>query len=76
MTERDEWTLGLTLSYNSSPIVSVPVESSTLPSGLEITSPVLTDQCWDKYPLCTPIPEQNLRLRFPDRYGFAGGFQR
>ena len=76
MTERDEWTLGLTLSYNSSPIVSVPVESSTLPSGLEITSPVLTDQCWDNYPLCTPIPEQNLRLRFPDRDGFAGGFQR
>ena len=58
------FTLGeFSLEYQLTPVVDVPVEDRVLPSGLVITVPTQSDQCWDNYPLCTPIVSESVRLR-------------
>lgn len=41
---------------------AAPARTATLPSGLEVTVPTLTDQCWDNPLPCTPEPDDRLRL--------------
>lgn len=58
------WSLGpISLSYKLSPIPPVPILEQALASGLVVTSPTESDQCWDIYPLCSPIVNPSLSLR-------------
>lgn len=63
ITATRHWNLVVSIPYAVTPIVDAPVASLTLPSGLAITQPSLTDQCWSAYPLCTPVPAPGLTLR-------------
>jgi hypothetical protein len=56
-------TRGWGIPFAVADIPEAEVKTILLPSGLEITVPVVTDQCWAAYPLCTPMPAEGLRLR-------------
>ncbi len=71
ITAQREWRLGITLPYAVAPVVDVPVVEVTTTSGLVLTQPTESDQCWEHYPLCTPRPDVALRLRGD---GIASGF--
>lgn len=53
LTEERSWDLGVRIPYAVAPVVDVPVEEMTLPSGLTVLLPTQSDQCWLNYPLCT-----------------------
>lgn len=61
----------LTLEYQATPVKITPVVTKTLTSGLGVTQPTESDQCWDNYPLCTPIISDSVRLQ---REGIQQGF--
>jgi hypothetical protein len=66
------FTLGsFELEYQVTPVVDVPVQERVLPSGLITTFPTESDQCWDNYPLCTPIVSDNVQ---PKGDGIQEGF--
>ena len=44
-------------------IPKAEVERRVLPDGLMIGVPVVADQCWATYPMCTPQPVESLRMR-------------
>ena len=71
LTEHRSWVMGVSIPYSVSSILMPPVQRAMLPSGLEIVSPIQTDQCWDHYPLCTPQTTPTLRLLGGS---LAGGF--
>jgi hypothetical protein len=54
---------GWGVAFAVAEIPEAEVKMILLPSGLEITVPVITDQCWSAYPLCTPQAAEGLRLR-------------
>jgi len=61
----------LRIQYQATPVVSVPVEIQDLPSGLTVERPIESDQCWNNYPLCTPIVSGSVTLRDSDiQHGF------
>lgn len=63
-TEPAYFSLGsIELEYQLTPVVSVPTQERVLPSGLVTTFPLPSDQCWDNYPLCTPIIVESVRLQ-------------
>lgn len=53
----------LSLRYQATPVVEVPIDDRVLNSGLTTTFPTQSDQCWDNYPLCTPIVNESVSLR-------------
>jgi hypothetical protein len=63
MTATRSWNVGVSIPYAVAPITDPPVAPATLPSGVTITQPTQTDQCWNVYPLCTPVPASGLALR-------------
>ena len=64
ITERNTWTLGpVEIPYSLAPVVQVPVRNQKLSSGLIVVSPTESDQCWDNYPLCSPIVPPSISLR-------------
>lgn len=59
-----QFTVGnLQIPYRATPVVSVPALTRDLTSGLRIEQPTESDQCWDNYPLCTPIISGTVTLR-------------
>ena len=74
MTERRQWVVGVSIPYNTTPILKVAVDTVRLDSGLEILVPIESDQCWDNYPMCTPAPTPGLELRFPGQGTIDRGF--
>ena len=66
ITQAREWRLGISIPYAVAPVVDVPVRTVTTGSGLALTRPTTSDQCWDHFPMCTPEPNTNLRLRGAD----------
>jgi hypothetical protein len=71
-TKSQTWSLGpLNLGYKLTPILAVPIATKQLASGLTVTFPTESDQCWDNYPLCSPIIVPSLSLRGND---LADGF--
>ena len=72
ISETRTWTLaGLTLSYAVTPQPTVPTTGALTDGGVEVQIPDVGDQCWDNYPLCTPLPTQTLRYAGPElRSGF------
>ena len=64
ITQNTTWSLGpITLDYQIAPVVDVPTTDINLDSGLTLTSPTESDQCWDNYPLCTPAIIQTLSFK-------------
>jgi peptidoglycan/LPS O-acetylase OafA/YrhL len=58
------FTLGsIAIKYQLTPVVDVPTQERVLSNGLVTTFPTESDQCWDNYPLCTPIVSESVRLR-------------
>jgi hypothetical protein len=54
---------GWGVPYAVAAIPKAEVERRVLPDGLMIGVPVVADQCWATYPMCTPHPVETLRLR-------------
>lgn len=68
--ERD-WRLGpVAVSYVVTPIREASVESRVLESGLTVMVPTSSDQCWERYPLCSPDVPATLHPLGP---GWADG---
>lgn len=58
--QQEQWTLGISLPYNVTPVVSLETTITTLPSGLQVRQPVNSEQCWMVFPLCSPRVPQGL----------------
>jgi len=56
----------LQIQYQATPVITVPVELRELSSGLIVEKPIQSDQCWNNYPLCTPIVFESVTLRDGD----------
>jgi len=54
------------VTYYAAPIPRPETNVRPMPSGLDLLTPVPTDQCWTTYPLCTPLIESDVSLRGPD----------
>ena len=54
---------GWGVPYAVAAIPKAEVESVVLPGGLGVEMPVVADQCWATYPMCTPQPVETLRMR-------------
>jgi hypothetical protein len=66
VTESNTWSVGpLSIDYKHSPITPMPILEQELGSGLVVTLPTESDQCWDNYPLCTPSVIPSLAFRGP-----------
>jgi hypothetical protein len=65
--ENRTWSLGLIrIPYTVTPMLMPEVSTTTLESGLTIESPTPSDQCWGRYPLCSPQAPMSLRLQGGD----------
>jgi hypothetical protein len=72
VTESNTWSVGpLSIEYKLSPITPMPISGQELESGVVVTSPTESDQCWDNYPLCSAIVIPSLSFRGP---GLQNGF--
>lgn len=56
----------LSVPYFASPIPRPETQTRSMPSGLDLFTPVPSDQCWTTYPLCTPLIESEVSLRGTD----------
>lgn len=65
ITEQRTWSFGIQVPYAVTPITDAPVSESPIPSGLTIWVPTESDQCWDNYPLCSPMFPPTLTPRGP-----------
>jgi len=64
VTNSNTWSVGpFSIDYELSPITPMPLVKQELGSGLVVTAPTESDQCWDNYPLCSPIVIPSLSLR-------------
>lgn len=63
ITATRQWKLVVSIPYSVAPITEPSVITVNLASGLTIAQPTNTDQCWNIYPLCTPVPASGLALR-------------
>ncbi len=62
LTEQRTWSLGVEIPYVVAPVVDAPTRVVTLDSGLTVLTPTLSDQCWTKYPLCSPQVAGSVRF--------------
>lgn len=64
INQAQSWSIGpLSVEYPIAPVIDVPVNEKTLDSGLTVLVPLESDQCWDNYPLCSPIISPSVSLR-------------
>jgi len=64
ITENNTWSVGpISIDFKLSPITPMPIVEQELASDLVVTSPMESDQCWDNYPLCSPIVVPSISLR-------------
>ena len=61
--EEAHWTLGVSIPYSLVPVREAAVTQLRLGPDLVILQPTSSDQCWSRFPLCTPSPADGLRLR-------------
>lgn len=68
------WAMGsIRLEYAVAQLPAAPVEIRPTTGGLDLQVPTQGDQCWTRYPLCTPFPDQALSWLGTD---LAGGLRR
>ncbi len=73
-TESRTWRLGpLSISYQAAPVPMPAVDHVRLSSGLEIVMPLPSEQCWGRFPICTPQISQDIAGRGS---GVQDGFAR
>ena len=72
MTEDRSWNLGVSIPYRVAPLPEVGVRTEQTYSGLELIVPIATEQCWGRFPLCTPRPVSTLEAR---GLGIDAGFE-
>ena len=72
MTGGRSWNLGVSIPYRVAPLAEVGVRTEQTYSGLELIVPIATEQCWERFPLCTPRPESTLEAR---GVGIDAGFE-
>ena len=70
-TEQGTWVGAPTYRY--APLPAVETTVNRLPSGLEVVAPIEGEQCWDTFPLCTPLIEPGVA---PRGGSIAEGFTR
>ena len=64
ISQERNWVLGpISIPYAVAPAPAVPVIEFGTQSGLIMTSPTQSDQCWENYPLCTYPPNAFIELR-------------
>ena len=64
ITEPRSWDFGvLSIPYAVTPIPQPATQEVETQSGLVITKPVVGDQCWGNYPLCTFLTSGEIALR-------------
>jgi hypothetical protein len=63
ITSKRTWGPGL--PYAVAAVPEPNVAPRELPSGLVIQAPLEGEQCWDRWPLCTPQVDPTVRLRGP-----------
>jgi hypothetical protein len=64
ITEERSFAIGpVAVAYAVAPVPTPPTEAVTSSRGLTTLRSVEGDQCWDVFPLCTPMPEPGLGLR-------------
>jgi len=68
-TQAENW---LGIPYEVAPLPAPPVQEFTTDSGLMLLVPSETDQCWSRYPLCTPEPTPTLTM---STEGIAAGLR-
>lgn len=62
MSATGNFTIGITIGYRYAPVPPIESRQFQTQSGLSLRQPIVSDQCWDEYPLCTPEPAPDLRL--------------
>jgi hypothetical protein len=64
MTKSASFALGpVAFEYSVAPIPISATTEVVMPSGLVLRRPKPTDQCWNAYPLCTPLIESAVSAR-------------
>ena len=61
--EQANWSLGLSIPYSLVAVRDAAVAQLRLGPDLVIEQPTESDQCWSRFPLCTPSPADGLQLR-------------
>lgn len=61
--ERSFAVAGLSLPYAVAPVPLPDVTAVTTAGGADVIRPTTGDQCWSRYPLCTPLVEEGLAMR-------------
>ena len=72
MTEPRSWDLGVSIPYRVAPLPEIDVRTEQTDSGLALIVPINTEQCWGRFPLCTPRPSAALESRGT---GIESGFE-
>ena len=63
-THERQFALGpVSVTYAVAPVAVAETVDRVMPSGLVLRSPATGDQCWDAYPLCTPLIESGVSGR-------------
>jgi len=74
ITDRQSWAFGpLSVPYATAPIPIPEVRIVDTASDLPVVTPLIGDQCWDNFPLCTYYTGQSIVSRGPD---IQDGFSR
>jgi hypothetical protein len=74
LTSTTEWSAGVSVTVPIAPVTSVSVRTVRLDSGLEVIAPEDSEQCWERWPLCTPSVSPSVRFRGEGvREGFLPG---
>jgi hypothetical protein len=63
-TAERTWQLGpVTVPYSLAPVVVPPTSAIRTSGGVQVLVPVVSDQCWAAYPMCSPDPAPTLGQR-------------
>ncbi|MBI1351799.1 MAG: hypothetical protein GC156_11855 [Actinomycetales bacterium] len=63
ITAERSWRLGISIPYAVAPVPQPAVERVDAKDGITLSVPSTGEQCWAVFPLCTPRPNPDLRLR-------------
>jgi hypothetical protein len=63
VTQEQTWSLGVGIPYAVAPLPVVDHEVVTTIGGVELVVPIVNEQCWGTFPLCTPTPLPGLSPR-------------
>lgn len=72
MTDERTWGIGqVSIPYTVAPPPIVSTSTLVTEGGVDVQVPTIGDQCWDVYPLCSPLPTPSLSFQGE---GLGSGF--